>query len=691
MRTGSIRVARVSRWLARSRIGSGATGAREPSQVRKEAALSGPPGCRRVAWSAPDPTRRERRRRHGARSARTGAGSVGPWRPACTASTGRSASRSWSARSTSPPRCATRSARTASVTRTSSPGRGAPARPRPRGILATALNCLDLGADGEPCGKCENCVAIAAGTFFDLVELDAASNNGVEAMRDLIQSVHLGLGATSRRKVYIVDEVHMLSAAASNTLLKTLEEPPAHVVFVLATTDPAEGAADDPVAHAALRVHAALARASSSATSPTSSAGRASRPTPRRSTSSPAGPRGSARDALSLLDQALAVGGGRARRRRRCRPRSAARRSSSALAVLEAVAAEDVAGALVGVHELLDAGPRRRAASPTTCCARCATRSCRPNAAGRVPYDGPAEEAAQLAELARGDGQRRARARDRDPRPGDRRHSRAGRRRSAPRARGRGRAARAPRSAHARGDAARPRRAARAAARGRRRPARGAAAGAAAPAPARARAAPDAAARTGAADARARARRRRSAARAASPSRGRRARPTPNRAAGADAADRVVRPRRRDRGVAGGARSAEGAGARRDPGGAADRRRGRRRSCSACPGKRFDAINGRFRSEADDDQGRVRGAARLRSRGSCCAPHDFDAPDALRPVDAAPSRGRRRRRPPPDEPTTSRSTSTSSPTRPTRRRPIPSARLVAEPRRARSSKSARAS
>ena len=78
----------------------------------------------------------------------------------------------------------------------------------------------------------------AAGTFFDLVELDAASNNGVEAMRDLIQSVHLGLGATSRRKVYIVDEVHMLSTAASNTLLKTLEEPPAHVVFVLATTDP---------------------------------------------------------------------------------------------------------------------------------------------------------------------------------------------------------------------------------------------------------------------------------------------------------------------------------------------------------------------------------------------------------------------------------------------------------------------
>src|ERR1700758_4245707 len=105
-------------------------------------------------------------------------------------------------------------------------------------ILARALNCLNLGADGEPCGKCENCEAVASGTFYDLVELDAASNNGVEAMRDLIQSVHLGVGASSRRKVYIVDEVHMLSTTASNTLLKTLEEPPAHVVFVLATTDP---------------------------------------------------------------------------------------------------------------------------------------------------------------------------------------------------------------------------------------------------------------------------------------------------------------------------------------------------------------------------------------------------------------------------------------------------------------------
>ena len=105
-------------------------------------------------------------------------------------------------------------------------------------ILAKALNCLNLGEDGEPDGTCENCVAIAAGSFNDLVEMDAASNNGVDAIRDLVERVSLGIGATSKVKVYLIDEVHMLSNAASNALLKTLEEPPGHVVFVLATTNP---------------------------------------------------------------------------------------------------------------------------------------------------------------------------------------------------------------------------------------------------------------------------------------------------------------------------------------------------------------------------------------------------------------------------------------------------------------------
>jgi DNA polymerase-3 subunit gamma/tau len=102
-------------------------------------------------------------------------------------------------------------------------------------ILAKALNCTDV-RDGEPCGVCSSCIEIAKGTSLDVHELDAASNNGVDAMRDLVSRA--ALGTPGRQKVYIVDEVHMLSTPASNALLKTLEEPPAHVVFVLATTDP---------------------------------------------------------------------------------------------------------------------------------------------------------------------------------------------------------------------------------------------------------------------------------------------------------------------------------------------------------------------------------------------------------------------------------------------------------------------
>ncbi len=102
-------------------------------------------------------------------------------------------------------------------------------------ILAKALNCTNLQG-GEPCGVCDSCVQVVAGSSMDVFELDAASNNGVESMRELVGRA--ALGTAGRRKVYIIDEVHMLSTAASNALLKTLEEPPDHVVFVLATTDP---------------------------------------------------------------------------------------------------------------------------------------------------------------------------------------------------------------------------------------------------------------------------------------------------------------------------------------------------------------------------------------------------------------------------------------------------------------------
>jgi DNA polymerase-3 subunit gamma/tau len=102
-------------------------------------------------------------------------------------------------------------------------------------ILAKVLNC-ENPADGEPCGVCPSCRSIESGTSFDLHELDAASNNKVDDMRDLLAKV--ALGTPGRTKVYLLDEVHMLSSGAENALLKTLEEPPDHVVFVLATTEP---------------------------------------------------------------------------------------------------------------------------------------------------------------------------------------------------------------------------------------------------------------------------------------------------------------------------------------------------------------------------------------------------------------------------------------------------------------------
>lgn len=105
-------------------------------------------------------------------------------------------------------------------------------------ILAKALNCTGDPANGQlPCGECESCKAIKEGRFLDVIEMDAASNNGVDDMRDLIDRVNYP-PMVGRYKVYIIDEVHMLSTSAENAFLKTLEEPPEHVIFILATTNP---------------------------------------------------------------------------------------------------------------------------------------------------------------------------------------------------------------------------------------------------------------------------------------------------------------------------------------------------------------------------------------------------------------------------------------------------------------------
>jgi DNA polymerase-3 subunit gamma/tau len=103
-------------------------------------------------------------------------------------------------------------------------------------IIAKALNC-ETGVTAEPCGKCRACTDIDAGRYVDLIELDAASNTQVDSMRELLENA-LYAPTGGRFKVYIIDEVHMLSRSAFNAMLKTLEEPPGHVKFILATTDP---------------------------------------------------------------------------------------------------------------------------------------------------------------------------------------------------------------------------------------------------------------------------------------------------------------------------------------------------------------------------------------------------------------------------------------------------------------------
>ena len=102
-------------------------------------------------------------------------------------------------------------------------------------IFARAVNC-EHPVDGSPCGECETCKAIAAGTSMNVIEIDAASNNGVDSIREIVDEVSYS-PTHGKYKVYIIDEVHMLSTGAFNALLKTLEEPPSYVIFILATTE----------------------------------------------------------------------------------------------------------------------------------------------------------------------------------------------------------------------------------------------------------------------------------------------------------------------------------------------------------------------------------------------------------------------------------------------------------------------
>ncbi|MGL4977070.1 MAG: DNA polymerase III subunit gamma/tau [Cetobacterium sp.] len=104
-------------------------------------------------------------------------------------------------------------------------------------LMAKGLNCLTNGITDTPCNVCENCIEISKGNFLDLIEIDAASNRGIDEIRQLKEKINYS-PTKGRKKVYIIDEVHMLTKEAFNALLKTLEEPPEHVLFILATTEP---------------------------------------------------------------------------------------------------------------------------------------------------------------------------------------------------------------------------------------------------------------------------------------------------------------------------------------------------------------------------------------------------------------------------------------------------------------------
>jgi DNA polymerase III subunit gamma/tau len=223
-------------------------------------------------------------------------------------------------------------------------------------ILARAINCLQ-SRDGEPCNQCAACLEILGGGAVDVLEIDAASNRGIDEMRDLRDKVKF-LPASLRRKVYIIDEAHMLTTEAWNAFLKTLEEPPPHVLFVLATTEPHK--VPDTVRsrvqrfdfrrvdRAAIAAHLAAIAVAEQAAVDAGALELIAR----------AG-QGSVRDALSLLDQALASGE---------RPVTVATvRRALGLAdpavvrdLLSALAAADAAGALRAVAAAFDVGADAR-------------------------------------------------------------------------------------------------------------------------------------------------------------------------------------------------------------------------------------------------------------------------------------------------------------------------------------------
>ncbi len=264
-------------------------------------------------------------------------------------------------------------------------------------ILARAVNCL-APQDGEPCNECSACREILDGSSVDVLEIDAASNRGIDEMRDLREKVKY-LPASLRRKVYIIDEAHMLTAEAWNAFLKTLEEPPAHVLFVLATTEPHKVpetvrsrvqrfdfrrvSSTDLVGHLARILESEGTTAEPDALALLARSGQ-----------------GSVRDALSMLDQALA-GGARPLTADNVRRALGLADPATLHGLLEALAGGDGAGALRAVGAAFDAGADpRQLLRETARLARAAEFAALGYAAGAEVAEGEAELAATMARVA---------------------------------------------------------------------------------------------------------------------------------------------------------------------------------------------------------------------------------------------------------------------------------------------------
>ena len=221
-------------------------------------------------------------------------------------------------------------------------------------ILAKALNCSNRNSDGSPCNTCDSCTSITAGNSLDVMELDAASHNSVDDIRDIKLSVTTVASAATSKRVFVLDEAHMLSKAAGNALLKTLEEPPEHVHFVLATTEPYKLL--DTIRSRTQRFDfhpVPVEELAGYLSSIADREGYVTDPTALIAIARHAG--GSVRDALSLLEQVAALGSGTAdiagvRRALGLADSEAYRR------LAEAIAAQDAKAALELVAELAAAG-----------------------------------------------------------------------------------------------------------------------------------------------------------------------------------------------------------------------------------------------------------------------------------------------------------------------------------------------